>query len=102
MRGRAVALRSLQLRDDQPVVFLSELVNLPGIAVLRNTKAGLLDERLTAKLIEDLVRILDRNRIFDFGSLECSVIGPAAAFDVQDGFIADDPHPYAASRIRRQ
>src|SRR5215471_14497697 len=76
MRRQAVALRSLQLRDYQSVVFLFELVNLPGVAVLRNTKAGLFDERLTAKMVEDLVRILDRNRIFKFGSLE-SMIAPA-------------------------
>jgi len=52
------------------------VVNFPGVAVLRNTKAGLLDERLTAKIVEDLVRIRDRNRIFKFGSLESIVIAP--------------------------
>jgi hypothetical protein len=78
MRRRVVGLRSLQLRDYKAVVFLFELVNLPGVAVLPNTKARLFDERLPAKMVEDLVRILDRNRIFKFGSLEFIVIAPAA------------------------
>ena len=53
-------------------------------------------------MLENLVRILDRNRIFEFRSLESIVVGPAATFDVQHRFMAADPHPHAAFQIGRQ
>ena len=53
-------------------------------------------------MVEDLVRILDRNRIFKFGSLESIVIAPAATFDGQDRLVAADTYPDAALRIGRQ
>src|SRR5579871_6049417 len=65
-------------------------------------KAGLFDERLTAKMVKDLVRILDRNWIFEFSSLESIVSARAATFDGQDRFVAAHPHPNTAFRICRQ
>ena len=65
-------------------------------------KPGLFDERLKANMVDDFVRILDRNRIFKFGSLESIVIASVATFDGQDRFMAADSHTDAAFRIGRQ
>ncbi len=53
-------------------------------------------------MVKDLVPILGRNRIFEFGSLESIVTARTATFDSQDRLIAADPHAYATLRIGRQ